>query len=1229
MVVHVFQTRQFVAGSIILLSGLFFLITASLPITIAQSEPTPPNPSSAQAPSIQVGLVPGIQLEGELQAEQKQSFTVQLEANQFVRIEVEQQGIDVIVRLFDPAGKQVQEMDSANGAKGPEHLRYVTVEAGTYRVEVAALEKGAKPGKYTIRLGEIRLPKSTEADEIQYDRLMTQINALINAGQFQTALPVAEQAVTLAKQLFGTESAQSATAILNSGIVNYHLFNLALAESSYLQALALRERLFGADHESTHEIIYNLAGLYKTKGEFDKAMTFAQRAIALLEKASGENHPHVAMAYNTLGEIYRAQNKFDQAQTTFQTALLRMRAAEKPEPSGETSILNNLALTFYGKGDFVTAVQLLKEVVAQRKEFVGEQHPLYAIGLLNLAEAYRQIGRFDDMEALMRQALAIEQKTSGPHSVQAAYCLNSLGDYYREIGNYGLAEINLQQALAIFEKVFGHQHPELCATLINLGALSLDRFDFQAADEYFQRALTIHQAQSPKNELEIGKIYGHLVVSAQRQSKLDQLIEFNLRQHALYEKNLPPTHSLIGSSALSLGVAYRLNKDFQNAKLWLEKAEKHLLSRPAPRPEEYLVVYQALGWYYFDLNELEQVKSYLHKADSMLTQVVDQTALNAIQLLYLHLFMALRQNDFQEATHYLAQLQEKVEQRWVNNLVIGSEFQKKSLLLNALNTWVDQTIWVQLNHSDVTPELTQLALQAIIRKKGRTLDVMAENINTIRLKSPPEGQAILDELFLARSKLSNLILRGPGKSPIEKYQARLVELETQTRELEAKLSALSFQYRQLATSITLHDVQTVIPAQSTLIEFFLFYPFSIETQTFGAPRCAVYTLDRNGKIGFADLGERSEIDNMVKEFRQALAVAGDQRNLTKIKLSTERRKSLNQVQKLARQLDARLLQPVRKFIGDKDHLLISPDGALNLIPFAALVDESHRYLVESHEITYLSSGRDLLRLKDKIPTNQPAMVLANPRFDDGPGPTIFGQHFDPLVQLPGSEREGKFFKSLFPKTQLKQGVDATEAILKQVQQPELLHIASHGYFLDPDQAAQAAIEAFDNRSLSLGLSDQTISPDFIRQSSPLLRSMLFFSGANRRQISPETTDDGILTALEVSSLNLLGTKLVTLSACDTGIGAIKRGDGVFGLRRALVLAGSESQMISLWPVSDAGTRELMFKYYRRLKAGEGRSEALRNAQLSLIKNPKRNHPYFWASFIQSGEWANLDGKRKE
>ena len=102
---------------------------------------------------------------------------------------------------------------------------------------------------------------------------------------------------------------------------------------------------------------------------------------------------------------------------------------------------------------------------------------------------------------------------------------------------------------------------------------------------------------------------------------------------------------------------------------------------------------------------------------------------------------------------------------------------------------------------------------------------------------------------------------------------------------------------------------------------------------------------------------------------------------------------------------------------------------------------------------------------------------------------------------------------------------------------------------------------------------------------------------------------------------------MVLSACDTGLGEVRNGEGVYGLRRALVLAGAETQMMSLWPVSDEGTRDLMIGYYQALQAGQGRGEALRQVQLQMLARPERRHPFYWASFIQSGEWANLDGKR--
>jgi CHAT domain-containing protein len=187
--------------------------------------------------------------------------------------------------------------------------------------------------------------------------------------------------------------------------------------------------------------------------------------------------------------------------------------------------------------------------------------------------------------------------------------------------------------------------------------------------------------------------------------------------------------------------------------------------------------------------------------------------------------------------------------------------------------------------------------------------------------------------------------------------------------------------------------------------------------------------------------------------------------------------------------------------------------------------------------------------------------------------------------------------------------------------------------------------------------------------NPLLRSGLALAGVNQRRSGPG--EDGVLTALEATGLDLWGTKLVVLSACETGLGEVKNGEGVYGLRRALVLAGSESQVMSLWQVSDSATRDLMVEYYKRLQAGEGRTEGLRQVQLTLIKSgaasatpltavqispptaaganssgsasaqergvgiaregknltQDRSHPFYWASFIQSGDWRSLDGKQ--
>ena len=179
-------------------------------------------------------------------------------------------------------------------------------------------------------------------------------------------------------------------------------------------------------------------------------------------------------------------------------------------------------------------------------------------------------------------------------------------------------------------------------------------------------------------------------------------------------------------------------------------------------------------------------------------------------------------------------------------------------------------------------------------------------------------------------------------------------------------------------------------------------------------------------------------------------------------------------------------------------------------------------------------------------------------------------------------------------------------------------------FLQQQALEKVFKAALSPRFVFLGTHGFALSSRKNKRDNPLAVCGLALAGAN---LNKSGNEDGILSALETSSLDLWGTKLVTLSACDTGVGEVKNGEGVYGLRRSFFLAGAETLVMSLWPVSDYVTRELMTAYYTGLKNGLGRGQALRQAQLSVMKRKGRGHPFYWASFIQSGEWANLDGKR--
>jgi CHAT domain-containing protein len=455
----------------------------------------------------------------------------------------------------------------------------------------------------------------------------------------------------------------------------------------------------------------------------------------------------------------------------------------------------------------------------------------------------------------------------------------------------------------------------------------------------------------------------------------------------------------------------------------------------------------------------------------------------------------------------------------------------------------------------------------------------------------------------------------------DEYQKQLRSLEEQKEGFEAEISQRSSEFRAQSQPVTLSAVQAAIPRNTALIEFASYRPYNPRaennSEAYGKPHYVAYVVREQGDVQWKELGEAQTIDAAVDELRQAL-----------------RDPQRSDVQRLARSVDEKVMQPVRALTGDATQLLISPDGELNLIPFAALVDEQERYLIQRYSFTYLTSGRDLLRMQVARESRSKPLVVANPSFGEPTSellattarPTLPGSrrrsvttgrdlsevYFAPLG---GTAQEARSIQTMFPDANVLSAAQATESAVKQVNAPRVLHLATHGFFLsEPGAVATGSIALGTTRGINANS----------KIANPLLRSGLALAGAN---LHYNGNDDGILTALEASGLNLWGTKLVVLSACDTGVGEVRNGEGVYGLRRAFVLAGAESLVMSLWPASDYSTRNLMTNYYRNLKQGLGRGEALRSVQLDMLKQNPKLHPFYWANFIQSGEWASLDGKR--
>jgi tetratricopeptide (TPR) repeat protein len=1210
-------------------------------------------------------LEPGQTIKRELAGDDSHAYQIRLSAGQYLKVIVEQQGIDVVAQLSGPAGEQIAEFDMEVRSGGQEFVSLVAEAEGAYRLTVRLRQKQASAGAYEIRIEELRA--ATDDDRALDDarKQLEESRKLRDAGKYDEALPLAERALEIRERLWGAEHHDVAAAIYTLAGIYTGRGEYVKAEPLYNRALAIREKALGKDHPSTVDSLHDLAALYYYQGKYAEAEPLFRRALELYEKALGKDHSDTATGLNSLAALYMAQGKYAEAEPLYKRAIDIYEKALGKDHQYTALGLNNLAALYETQGKYVEAEPLFRRALDIYEKALGKDHPDTAQSLNSLAGLYREQGKYVEAEPLFRRALDIYEKTLGKDHLDTAQSLNGLALIYRALGEYVKAEPLFRRALVIREKALGNDHPLTAQSLNNLAFLYRAQEKYAEAEPLYQRAIDIREkalgkdhpdtAQSLNNLAVLYTLQGNYVEAEPLYQRALDIYEKALgkdhpdtalslnnlaglylmqwkyaeaeplfrRSLDIYEKALGNDHPLTANNLNNLAMLYREQGKYVEAEQLYQRAldicEK-VLGKDHPDTAQSLhglaLLYVSQGKY----GEAEQL--YKRSLDIYEKAVGNDHMDTAASLTNLAALYTAK-GDLAQAVTVQARANSVSERNLRINLATGSERQK----LAYLALFSEQTDFTLSLHSQALPHDPQaldLAFTTLLRRKGRGLDVMANMIAALRRRATPEDQVLFDRLAEARSQLAALTLKGSGTDKPEIYRARLKLQEDKVEELESSLSARNPEFRAQTQTMTLTAVRAALPADSVLVEFVVYKPRNLRNNKNKMPsRYLAYLLAARGEPRWIDLGEAAPIDRAISAWRRAL-----------------RNPRRSDVKRLGRAVDEKVMRPVlalaQSGLGETRRLLIAPDGLLNLIPFAALVDRQGRYLIERYSISYLTSGRDLLRSAGSRPVEQKAVIVADPAYGERaravasngrdvglpPGPpqssgaqlNLSQVYFPPLA---GTAGEAQALKAILPQAAVFTRERATEAALKGVHSPSILHVATHGFFLRDQELELVGMRDAGALTIrSVGSADQPVE-------NPLLRSGLALAGVNRRRSSAEQGEDGVLTALEAVGLDLWGTKLVVLSACDTGVGEVKNGEGVFGLRRALALAGSETQVMSLWPVSDLGTRELMIEYYKGLQRGEGRGDGLRRVQLEMLKGKYRRHPFYWASFIQAGEWASL------
>jgi CHAT domain-containing protein len=1109
------------------------------------------------------------------------------------------------------------------------------------------------------------------------------IRNALESGAYEDAERLAARWSSSTESVFGKETSETAfaadllvEALRLNGKASSHS-TVTLAEWVASQ----KARLFGTDSLEFAVSLHGLGAVFTDRGEFAKAVTEHQRALVIRRGALPAGDPRLADSFDLLSLPLIWLDRFADAEMAIGAAARIRESNAESAPLAQAHTLYLQALLRRGQGNYAEATSLINKALGIRRRLTP-RHPELIVMLQLSGQLSFALGDARKAQQTLTEALRLAEETVGPAHPIVAPVLHRLAYVAQEFGDLTLKRKLLDQTIEILPTSTAPCYAaELPAALNDLGTLMDYLGDFREAGRYFDEALArFKQCLGSTHSITTTIMHNQAILSADMG---DLPMAERLQRQAVdaWSAKLGPDHPYVARGITALAdIAVERKETVKAHTLYTRALRIRLRAFGNDHPDVASTLVSLARVDAANGKLTQALTNVSHAIDIYQRGVASQEPDHLARALELKGQLQLKQGDFADARATFADAVDRRMQMFgarhplvaasqvdlaIADFALGMNDVATDGALNAERTGRDHLrftirylperqgllyaakrprgldLALSLVAAGPFPEVP-LVLDSVVQSRGVILDELAARAGSTS-SLDPQIMALSVRVGQARERFANLMLRSfKGEEQVPPNLLDEARREKEDAERALVEGSASARAERARASAGLEDVRQALPTNSALISY-VRYDRTTFTRSNGTklshitPSYMALVMSVR-TVAAIPLGPAADVDALVGKWHGEILEGAN--------LSTPTPATGQPYRAAGAALRHRIWDPLAPHLAGIDRVFIVPDGSLNLVAFDALPTSRNKYLVETGPIVhYLSAERDLVALRETSPLGKGLLAIGGAAFDAAPSngaTTAAGLstarsgcsslqllQFDPL---PGTQLEVGDVSRLWNAADefVAQGraivLTGREAGKRQFKEMasgrRILHIATHGFFLGN---GCGPISPPATRSVG-GLAirpDRRLSTEMA--GNPLVMSGLAFAGANGRQQRKTSGDDGILTAEEVTGLNLEGVEWAVLSACDTGLGEVKAGEGVLGLRRAFQIAGARTVIMSLWAVDDQAARTWMRTLYRvRLQRHLNTADAMHDASLTVLRDRRtrgqNTHPFYWAGFVAAGDW---------